>query len=196
VDIETKDDLLAAFEVGDADDALEVGGGVGEGGAGEGFADEGGDAVAVVDVAGVGVAGAVADGVEDAIAVDIPLGDGAVVDADADDVIVACAGLAGGVGEEFEVEVDGLSADSAVANLDGDEVGDDITAGEVAAFEGFDDVVVFADGAVIECAAAGGVVVGERRGGDEVEGEVAAGEEATIFELLECCDDGGLSGGF
>src|SRR5205823_2371088 len=127
----------------------------------------------------------VANGVEDAIAVDVRLGDSAVVYFDADDVIVAGSGLAGGVGEELEVEVDALGADSAAIDVDLDEVGDDVAAFEVAAFEGFDDVVGFADGAIIEGAAAGGVVVGERRGGDEVEGEVAAGKQEAAFQLLD-----------
>jgi hypothetical protein len=113
------------------------------------------------------------------------LGDRAGVDLRIDDVVVPDAALAGRVGEEGEVEVDRLRADRTGVDVDRHHVRNDILALEVAALERLDDVVGLADRAVVEGAAAGRVIVGERRRRDEVEGEVAAGQEAAAFERFE-----------
>src|SRR5688572_29570398 len=69
--------------------------------------------------------------------------------------------LAGGVSEERIIQLNGLSANSAVIDANLCKKGNDVATGKVAAFQGFNYILVTPDGAVVVGAAARGVVVGK-----------------------------------
>jgi hypothetical protein len=86
---------------------------------------------------------------------------------------VPCTGLARRIGAELVRELDGLRARRAVIDNDLHQIRDDVATLEVTSLERFDNVGADAYRAVIERSTAGGMVVGQRRRGDEVEAEIA-----------------------
>jgi hypothetical protein len=98
-----------------------------------------------------------------------------VVDPNVEHGRVAGTRLARCIGREGVRNADGLGADGTGVHDDLDEVGNDVTTSEVAGLDRFDHVLVLANRTVIEDASSCGLVIGQRRGRNEVEREISSG---------------------